>query len=112
MDKLSEKRHRKTRHVAKNIHQTYGISGGRTSVRILIDSVFAFAVGADASSIFRSAIYNNTWHLVSKTHMICKYTRPTTRYEVKTLLTMYWGRLGSNDLYNISALVTGKSRIP
>ena len=35
---------------------TYGISGGKTSVKILIESVFALAVGADASKIFRSVI--------------------------------------------------------
>ena len=36
--------------------KTYGISGGKTSVKILIESVFAFAVGADASKIFKRVI--------------------------------------------------------
>lgn len=39
-----------------NKNYNYGISGGKTSARILIDSVLALAVGADASSIFSSAI--------------------------------------------------------
>ena len=36
---------------------THGISSGRTSARMLIESVFAFEVGAAASRIFSSAIW-------------------------------------------------------
>jgi hypothetical protein len=35
---------------------THGISSGRTSARMLIESVLAFEVGAAASRIFRRAI--------------------------------------------------------
>lgn len=40
--------------------QTYGISSGRTSARMLIESVFALEVGAAASRSFKRAIYKET----------------------------------------------------
>lgn len=43
-----------------NYISNYGISGGKTSAKMFIDSVFAFAVGAEANSIFKSAIWNKS----------------------------------------------------
>lgn len=37
---------------------SYGISSGRTSARMLMESVFALDVGAAARRIFSRAIYN------------------------------------------------------
>lgn len=39
-----------------SIHFTHGISSGRTSAMIFIESVLAFEVGAAASNIFNKAI--------------------------------------------------------
>lgn len=40
--------------------KTYGISSGKTSDKIFIESVFVLDVGAAANKIFNNAIWNYT----------------------------------------------------